>query len=148
MPRIWGAVRRRSASVIMLVAVTVGAASCGQSAGARAAAPDLRGRRLEVVAVWSQTEQERVEHVLRSFESATGATVTYVSGGRRLTEFLDSRIRDGDPPDLAVLPQPGLLHQYARAGLLVPVGTDAATEVRRNYAPVWRDLGSVDGRLY
>ena len=138
--------RRAVAAAIALTVVAAGVGSCGRAhPGAR---PDLHGASLEVVGVWSGTEQQRFERVLRGFEQETGAKVTYVSGTRRLTEVLGQRLAASDPPDLAMLPQPGLLRQYARDGVLVPVGPAAREAVERNYSTVWQDLASVDGRLY
>jgi ABC-type glycerol-3-phosphate transport system substrate-binding protein len=40
------------------------------------------------------------------------------------------------------------LDQYARSGVLVPLDSVGGHEVRLYYSMVWRQLGSVDGRLY
>lgn len=111
-------------------------------------ADGLRGARLEVLAVWSGTEQQRFEPVLRAFEASTGATITYSPAGHDVADAIDARLRAGRPPDIAFLPQPGLLRQYAAEGRLVPLGRPAAAAVTANYPPRWRDLASVDGRLY
>jgi ABC-type glycerol-3-phosphate transport system substrate-binding protein len=47
-----------------------------------------------------------------------------------------------------MLPQPGLLQRYARAGAIVPLGDQLATEVRSRYGSQWRRLATVDGELY
>jgi len=111
--------------------------------------PDLHGTRLRVVASWSGTEQQRFAAVLRAFTGLTGASVEYTSAGdRSMSDVLDSRFAAGDPPDVALLPQPGLLRHYAESGRLVPLDQATAEIVRRNYSAVWQSLGSAGGRLY
>jgi alpha-glucoside transport system substrate-binding protein len=113
-----------------------------------AAYGNLRGSRLEVLAVWSGVEQRHFERVMHDFERETGASVSYVPAGHSVPDFLQARLAAGRPPDVAFLPQPGLLRQYARAHLLVPLDGIAGSVVDDNYGPVWQRLGSVGGKLY
>lgn len=108
----------------------------------------LRGVHLEVVGAWSGTEQTRFSRVLTAFSDQTGAVVRYTSAHGRVPATLDARIAAGAPPDVAMLPQPGLLRRYAQAGLLVPLDSDTEQAVERHYAPVWRSLASYAGREY
>lgn len=78
-------------------------------------AASLRGHRLEVAAVWSGVEQRNFELVLRAFTRQTGVAVTFTSAGYSVPAFLDARLTEGRPPDVAFLPQPGLLRSYAAA---------------------------------
>src|ERR1035437_9847548 len=119
--------RWRALTVAVGVALGVFSPSCSapQRAGTYA---QMRGARLEVLAAWSGTEQARFTAVLRGFSSRTGAVVTYAS----------ARQAAGDPPDVALLPQPGLLRRYAQSGRLVPLDDATVRLVRRDYAPVWQ----------
>ena len=130
----------------VLLALTVVAASCTTApAGVDAS---LRGQRIEVLAVWSGTEQERFEQVIETFERATGVEVDYTSAGHGVPAELDARFAGGRPPDVAFIPQPGLLRRYAAEGRLVALDALATARVARNYGATWRELGSADGRLY
>jgi len=115
---------------------------------ADAGLPDLTGQSIEIAAVWSGAEQESFEQVLASFEEQTGADVSFISTGDDIATVLGTSIQGGDPPDVALLPQPGLLVDLAEQGNLVPIDDVAGDLVDANYAPVWRELGSVDGTLY
>lgn len=131
---------------VVLLALTVVAASCTSTpAGVDAS---LRGQRIEVLAVWSGTEQERFEQVIEAFERATGVEVDYTSAGHGVPAELDARFAGGRPPDVAFIPQPGLLRRYAAEGRLVALDALATARVARNYGATWRELGSADGRLY
>jgi ABC-type glycerol-3-phosphate transport system substrate-binding protein len=98
--------------------------------------------------VWSGTEQQRIEEVLRAFEQQSGATVTYTAAGHRMADALAERKAANRLPDVAFVPQPGLVRQYAREGLLAPADGGVTAEVARSYGLVWRDLAAVDGTLY
>ncbi len=121
----------------------------GATSGASGAAlPDLKGTTLEVAAVWTGDEQKNFQNVLSAFEDETGATVNYTSTGDQIASVLTPRVKGGSPPDVAVLPQPGLMNQFVSSGALQPLDSDVSAAVDENYSPVWKDLGSVDGKLY
>jgi len=139
--------RWRALTVAVGVALGVFSPSCSapQRAGTYA---QMRGARLEVLAAWSGTEQARFTAVLRGFSSRTGAVVTYASARQGVPQVLDARLAAGDPPDVALLPQPGLLRRYAQSGRLVPLDDATVRLVRRDYAPVWQSLASSGGRQF
>jgi ABC-type glycerol-3-phosphate transport system substrate-binding protein len=122
--------------------------STGGATSEGAALPKLDGQSLEVAAVWSGAEQKSFEAVLKSFEDKTGATVKFTSTGDDIATVLGTRLEGGQPPDVAVLPQPGLLAQFAKRGALQPLGPDIESEIDKNYESVWKELGTVDGKLY
>jgi alpha-glucoside transport system substrate-binding protein len=86
--------------------------------------------------------------VKSAWEGQNGATVDW-QGTQDLAGTLTEAIRAGNPPDIAVLPNPGLMHQLAKDTSLVPLDSvlDMA-KVSADYAPAWRDLGSDGGKLY
>jgi ABC-type glycerol-3-phosphate transport system substrate-binding protein len=131
------------------VAVLAVVLTAGCSAGPPASpAQSLHGYRLEVAAVWSGVEQRHFGLVLRAFTRQTGVSVSYTSAGHSVAAFLAARLAKGNPPDVAFLPQPGLLRGYAAGHRLVPLNAIAGSVVAGNYSPAWRRLGSVGGTLY
>lgn len=109
---------------------------------------DLSGVTLNVSASWSGDEQKNFEQVLKQFSDETGATVNYTSFGDQAATTLGTQIEGGNPPDVALLPQPALLSQYAGDGSIQPLGDATAEKVQENYSDSWMDLGSVDGTMY
>ncbi|HLS45787.1 MAG TPA: extracellular solute-binding protein [Ornithinicoccus sp.] len=122
--------------------------SSTEAAGGGTALPDLTGEELEVAAVWTGTEEERFNLVLDAFEQETGATIQYTSTGDDIAPVLTPRVAGGDPPDIAMLPQPGLLTEFAGRDALQPLTDEVEANIDANYDTVWKDLGSVDGELY
>jgi alpha-glucoside transport system substrate-binding protein len=136
-----------------MLAVTVGIALTAQTVSCASKQTNggyvrLDGAHLEVIAAWSGAEQARFAEVIRGFTARTGASVTYTSAQHDVPRMLDQRMAAGDPPDVALLPQPGLLRRYATAGRLVPLDAATANLVRQDYSPTWQALASSGGRLY
>jgi ABC-type glycerol-3-phosphate transport system substrate-binding protein len=132
-----------------LLPLLVVAALAGCASGTAGAPPaSLRGQRIEVLATWSGAEQEHFAAVLADFSRRTGAVVRYTSTKHRMVEALDQRLAAGQPPDVAFLPQPGLLRSYAAAGRLTPLDPPVAGELTDRFPAALRRLATYDGRLY
>ena len=105
------------------------------------------GGSVTVLAVWGGSEQDAFMAMIKPFEDATGVKVEY-TGTRDLNAVLTTRVQGGNPPDLAALPGPGQMAQYAKAGNLVDLtGVLDMTTFQQDYAKTWVDLGTVDGKL-
>jgi len=146
--------RQRRILIPLAAAGAVGLALTGCAGGGQNEAPeeiegvDLSGTTLEIASDWSGAEQENFEKVLDLFEETTGATVNYTSLGNNIATVLGTQLEGGNPPDVAVLPQPGLLRQLAADGNIVALEGDALSAVEDNFSQDWIDLGSVDGDVY
>jgi alpha-glucoside transport system substrate-binding protein len=107
---------------------------------------------LVVAATWAGEEQKRFEQVLGRFAAKTGINVSLATHGpdadRDLGETLRGLEKEGCAPDVALLPQPGLLTDLARGGLLTPLDDSTKREVSRHYSPAWQELGKVHGVPY
>ncbi|MGO1562590.1 Alpha-glucosides-binding periplasmic protein AglE precursor [Actinomycetales bacterium JB111] len=110
--------------------------------------PDLSGVTLELAAQWTGPEQDTVEAVLEPFEAATGARVDYLTTGSDVLPNIRAAVREGVPPNVAIVDRPSTMEQLALDESIVPLGDEVAAEVDANYAQTWADLGSVDGDLY
>lgn len=133
------------------LAVTPFTGDCGQEeADSGNGEGKAKGERLVVAAAWTGTEKEKFTKVLERFEEQTGTEVTFAYTNHALVApTLWSRIEAGCPPDVALLPQPGLLADLAGRGQLEPIEDFAGQLVRDNYAPSWRKLGThADKTLY
>ena len=69
--------------------------------------------------------------VLDEFAEQTGATVRFRSAGDDVAAYVGPRIEGGDPPDVAILPQPGVLQTFAAQGDLVAIEDVAGRRGRR-----------------
>ena len=65
-------------------------------------------------------EAYRFEEAIRPFEERTGIKVVY-EGSKDFETLISVRVEGGNAPDIAGLPQPGLMANFASKGKLVPV---------------------------
>ena len=98
--------------------------------------------------MWTAEEQANFQMALDEFSTLTHCKVTYVSTGNDIATILGTRIQGGNPPDVAIIPQPALVQSLVAQKALIPLSGDIAAMIEANYAPVWKDLGSVNGTLY
>ncbi|MGI8628342.1 MAG: ABC transporter substrate-binding protein [Geodermatophilaceae bacterium] len=140
-----------AAALALLLAACGGGDDGGSGGGGDTNAPEageFEGESLELASVLTGAEQAAVEEVLAGFTELTGAEVTFTPTGDDIATVVGTRVAGGDPPDVVLLPQPGLLKQFAQDGALQPLSDEVSAVVDENYSQVWRDLGSVDGQLY
>jgi alpha-glucoside transport system substrate-binding protein len=141
---------RKAQLAAALAVVALAAAGCNTAptTPAPGTGVDLTGQTVEVAATWSGTEQENFQAVLDAFAAKTKATVKYTSGGNDLPVLLNSRLAGGAPPDIAFIPQPGVVAEFAKRGALKELTGDAAAAVKANYSEAWQTLGTIDGKLF
>lgn len=110
---------------------------------------DLSGKSISVYTPILAPEDQSHIDSFTTFENCTGARINY-EGSREFETQLPVKIDAGSPPDIAYLPQPGLLQSLVRRfpGKILPVTGLALTNVEQNYAATWRDHGSVEGTLH
>ncbi len=110
------------------------------------AAYNLDGQTISIFGPWRGEDQVLVESMLAYFTAASGVKVNYSSSeGYEQQIVIDAQA--GSPPDVAVLPQPGLIADLAGKGLILPLGPESATWLTENYGAgsSWAALGTYKG---
>jgi ABC-type glycerol-3-phosphate transport system substrate-binding protein len=128
----------------------VALAACGSDTSSTTSAggqSSISGN-VTVWATWSGNEQKSFQAVLDDFNKKTGVTGQFQSKGDQLPTVLGTAIAGGNPPDVAILPQPGLLHDLVAKGALKPVDSIAGDAVSSDFASVWKNLATDAGKLY
>lgn len=111
-----------------------------------AGAYNLDGQSITIFGPWRGEDQVLVESVLAYFTAASGVTVNY-SSSENYEQQIVIDTQAGSPPDIAILPQPGLIGDLASKGLLAPLGDETEAWLRDNYAAgeSWVRLGTYAG---
>lgn len=119
----------------------------GDSPGAGTSPGGQIGGTVSVIGTWGGDEEQAFLSMVAPFEEETGVDVQY-TGTRDLEAILTTGIASGTVQDLAGLPGPGQMQQWAAEGHLVDLSTvlDGAT-YEAETAPAFVDLGTVDGKL-
>ncbi|MCC6736835.1 MAG: carbohydrate ABC transporter substrate-binding protein [Bauldia sp.] len=124
-----------------------GAFSWQSLADFSAAHQGLQGQELTIWSPWNnEGDAAQWESVWRYFENATGVTVRAASSPN-YEEQARIDIAAGAPSNILILPQPGLLADFAAQGALTPLGAGVQTFIEQNYAagPSWAALGQFAG---
>jgi len=119
-------------------------ASTGSS---ESAAPEKIGGTVSLLGPWGGEQSEAVRAVLAPFEKQTGITVNY-TGSTDLTNLLRTGVESGNPPDVADLPSPGILRQYAKEGSLIALDDVIDGSYKADTSTGVVDIGVVDGKTY
>ncbi|MEU9403519.1 ABC transporter substrate-binding protein [Streptomyces sp. NPDC048242] len=130
--------------------LALGATACGGDKPVSAGGGDkaLTGQTVTVAGVWSGSEQKNFQKVLDAFTAKTGAKTQFTSTGDNVSTVVGSKIEGGNAPDVVMVPQVGVLQQFAQKGWLTPLSATTQKSVDSGFAPVWKKYGSVDGTLY
>lgn len=106
----------------------------------------LEGKSLSILATWLGPDQALFLSIVAQFEQATGVRVNY-AGSSSFEQQIVIETAAGSPPDIAIIPQPGLAADLAARGHLRDLGDQTAQWVRDNYAAgeSWAALGTHAG---
>jgi alpha-glucoside transport system substrate-binding protein len=127
-------------SLALLLTVALASGCGGKKSGTKGT--------ISIIAKWTGDEQASFEAVLAPFEKANpDVTIKYQGAGDDTPQVVSTAVEGGNPPDIATMPQPGTMADFAKRGALKPI-TFAKDDIEKHYAPVWLQLGAVNGTLY
>ena len=98
-----------------------------------------------VMVLWSGAELDAFQQVVQAFEAKTGIKVQVESVGRDLPTILVTRFEAGNPPDVAVMPNPGQMAEFVSRGGLVPV--EGFVDLSQ-HPGAFVDLATVEDHVY
>ncbi len=130
---------RAAGPVLFRAAAGMGTAASLSAAGC---ATDDGG--VEVFVMWSGAELDRFRQTVLRFMQETQMRVRIVPVGEQVRELLRARLNANNPPDLAIVPLPGLIREYARDGRVESLDKALGQDI----PPGFNNTVTVDGRLY
>src|SRR3954468_19378757 len=89
---------------------------------------DLKGKTVTVYTGIVTPEDELLKKTWAPFEKCTGATIKGTFDKSFETQIL-VQAKAGNPPDIAIVPQPGLLKQLVATGKAVPASAETVANV-------------------
>jgi alpha-glucoside transport system substrate-binding protein len=143
--------RWRFITPVVTLGLLLAACSGGNNAGsppAGSGGASLQGQKVTVIGTWSGDEQTAFLKMVKPWEDQTGATVAY-TGTRDINTILTTGVASGVLPDLAGLPGPGQMAEYAQQQALQPLDDvlDLNTYTSET-SPGLVKLGQVNGKTY
>lgn len=158
--------KRRYAALSGIVAVAFTATACGggdggdgggDTGGGDGAAStidcapykafgNLEGKTVTVYTSITAPEDAPHQASYKPFEECTGITIKY-EGSKEFEAQLPVRVKGGNAPDIAYLPQPGLLQTMVATGQVKAAPAEVTANVDKNM-PDFKTYGTVDGTFY
>lgn len=105
------------------------------------------GGEVEVYTTISGVELTQLEDTFTDFQECTGLTVNVVGSDEFETE-INIRVEGGNPPDLAIIPQPGLLQTLVGTGAVKPAPASVEANVDEFWSADWKNYGTVGQTFY
>ena len=126
---------------------TAGGANGSSECSAYTSYGDLKGKTVTIYTGIVTPEDTPNIDSYKTFEKCTGAKINYVCDKSFEARVL-VRAKAGNPPDLAIVPQPGLLKQLVETGKVVEAPAEVGANVDKFWGADWKAYGTVDGKFY
>jgi alpha-glucoside transport system substrate-binding protein len=135
----------RSRSVVALLALSLVATACLDEGGGGSA--DGEGQTVNVLTAFTEPDDVRgFEAMLAAFNEASGHNAVHEGSPDFETQSV-TLVEGGNPPDVMMHPQPGLLESFAEQGAAQPL--DFLTDDQLGgLVPGLVDVGTFDDQLY
>src|SRR6478735_2122985 len=108
---------------------------------------DLKGKTVSLyTSIVAPEDQQQIDSY-KPFEDCTGAKIKY-EGSKEFEAQLPVRVKGGNAPDIAIVPQPGLLKTLVATGKVKKAPDATAANADKWFGPDWKGYGTVDGTFY
>ncbi|WP_243224515.1 ABC transporter substrate-binding protein [Microbacterium sp. CIAB417] len=142
--------RRRLILPLALIGATgIALAGCGAPGAPNGGGGggDVEGETVTIYGTIVDAEAELLQESWADFEEETGIDIKY-EGSQDFETQLGTRAQGGNPPDIAIFPQPGLFADFASRDFLVPAPEAVAENANEYWSEDWVNYGTVDGTFY
>jgi alpha-glucoside transport system substrate-binding protein len=155
--------RLRNVTLVGAVGLSLTLAACGSSSSGTASSGgsgsssadcaaysqygNLKGKTISIYTGIVTPEDTPYIDSYKPFEKCTGATIKY-DGDKSFETQILVRARAGNPPDIAYVPQPGLLKQLVATGKAVEAPAAVSANVDKFWSKDWKGYATVDGKFY
>jgi alpha-glucoside transport system substrate-binding protein len=140
-------IRVYAVAATAIAAILVAASAAGSTAPKGHAAAKISGT-VSIISEATGAEQTHFKNVLADFEKLYPDIQTkYTSAGRNLSTILATAVAGGNPPDMALIPQPGLMRDLVKKKALKPIAF-MRSRIKADWSPGWLQFGTVNGKLY
>lgn len=148
------------ATVFAAAALALGMAACSGGGGSSTseggksgdcsafkAYGDLSGKEVSVYTAIVAPESDPYVESFKQFEECTGAKIKY-EGDKAFTEQISIRVDGGNAPDIAFVPQPGMIKTLVETGKAVKAPEETVKNVDKYFGEDWKAYGTVNGDFY
>lgn len=144
--------RRGLAPLAMIGALGIALVGCGGGPGStNSGGPDATGDTGDsVVTVYgtiADNEAKLLEESWKGFEDESGIDIKY-EASKEFEAQISVRAQGGNPPDIAIFPQPGLMAELIKGDYLKKAPQAVQDNVASGWSDDWAAYASYEGELY
>ncbi|MBX3100369.1 MAG: carbohydrate ABC transporter substrate-binding protein [Salinibacterium sp.] len=140
-------VHRRLIAPLALLGVASLALSGCVEGGNTGGSDSLVGQTVQIAGGITGGEATALQATFDKFTADTGIKVVY-TGDKGFEGNIVTKVTGGSAPDIAIVPQPGLLKTLVDTGEVKPAPDAVSANVDANWSPDWKQYGTFDGVFY
>src|SRR6188508_2496417 len=103
----------------------------------------VEGKTVKISGGITGSEADNLQKSFDQFTEDTGIKVEY-TGDKGFEGNIVTKVTGGDAPDIAIVPQPGLLKTLVETGEVLPAPEKVEANVDANWSPDWKTYGTID----
>lgn len=140
--------RRRLLAPLALLAVAgLALAGCAEGGSSSGGDGSGKGETVKISGGITGSEAEQLNKAFDQFTKDTGIKVVY-TGDKSFEGNIVTKVAGGSAPDIAIVPQPGLLKSLVGTGEVKKATQAVSDNVDKNWSADWKNYGTVDGTFY
>jgi len=140
--------RRTSMALGVVAIATLTLAGCAEGGGEDSGdSGSVEGETVRIAGGITGIEAENMQKSFDKFTEDTGIIVEY-TGDKGFEGNIVTKVQGGDAPDIAIVPQPGLLKTLVETGEVQPAPEGVEANVDENWSPDWKAYGTFDDVFY
>lgn len=138
--------RRRLVAPIALLGVA-GLALAGCAEGGSSDSGSVEGQTVQISGGITGGEADSLSASFEQFTADTGIKVEY-TGDKGFEGNIVTKVTGGSAPDIAIVPQPGLVKALVETGDVKAAPEAVEANVDKNWSADWKSYGTVDDTFY
>ncbi|PVW04312.1 sugar ABC transporter substrate-binding protein [Microbacterium sp. Gd 4-13] len=139
--------RRRVIAPIAFIGIAgLALAGCAEG-GTSDDSGSVEGQTVQIAGGITGVEADDLNASFEQFTADTGIEVVY-TGDKSFEGNIVTKVTGGSAPDIAIVPQPGLVKALVDTGEVKPAPEAVESNVDANWSPDWKTYGTVDDVFY
>ena len=142
-----GMTKRRALLASLAIPTVLGITLVGCAESTDSPGGDSGSQTVRISGGITGTEADDLNESFAAFTEDTGIKVEY-TGDKAFEGNIVTKVTGGDAPDIAIVPQPGLLKTLVDTGKVTPAPESVSAAVDENWSADWKAYGTFDDTFY
>ena len=130
-----------------LSVVGLALAGCAETGSGGGNSDNVKGQTVKISGGITGSEADALNASFTKFTKDTGIKVQY-TGDKSFEGNIVTKVQGGSAPDIAIVPQPGLLATLVGTGQVVQPDATTTSNVSKYWSKSWKTYGTVGGKFY